>query len=149
MVISQNHGIYSNKKSKYKYSLAVYSEYPGIYNMIEKFYRRIRWGSHNKYFFFLRRGKRKSEFMEWIQEGVGQWNIQEQKCPSFPAQPWEIPKPLFMLQFLAFPNPSLSTFGNHKAPKPFFMLHFQLPKPFLPHSWEPWETPISIFMLYF
>ena len=28
----------------------------------------------------------------------------------------------------------------------FFMLHFCLPKPFPPHSWEPWETPEPLLM---
>ena len=46
----------------------------------------------------------------------------------------------FHASFFAFRNPSHSTLGSHKAPKPLFMLHFSVSKPFPPHSWEPWST---------
>ena len=46
----------------------------------------------------------------------------------------------FHASFFAFRNPSHPTLGSHKAPKPLFMLHFSVSKPFPPHSWEPWST---------
>ena len=46
----------------------------------------------------------------------------------------------FHASFFAFRNPSHPSLGSHKAPKPLFMLHFSVSKPFPPHSWEPWST---------
>ena len=53
---------------------------------------------------------------------------------------WETPKPLLMLHFLhsqTLPTPLLGTMKN---PNPFSCFIFSLPKPFPPHSWEPWST---------
>ena len=64
----------------------------------------------------------------------------------------EAPKPLFMLHFLpsqalptlrlgtmkhALPTPRLWTM---KHPTPFSCFVFGVPRPFPPHSWEPWST---------
>ena len=56
--------------------------------------------------------------------------------------------PPFHVSFSAFRNPSHS-WKPWETPKPFFMLHFSLPKLFPPHSWESWEIPTPVFMLHF
>ena len=69
-------------------------------------------------------------------------------------EPWNTQTP-FHTSFLAFPNHSHSIFGNHKAPKPFFMVRFSpseiFPTRFLeninfPNSYSPFQ-PLSIPLL--
>ena len=83
---------------------------------------------------------------------------------NYSWEPWETPQPPFHASFFAFRNPSHPTLGSHKAPRPLFMLHFSvskpfpphlgtmkhatlfscfilgLPRPFPPYAWEPWST---------
>ena len=75
----------------------------------------------------------------------------------FPPHAWEprSTQPLFHASSLAFPNHFHNTLGNQfepsqalptprlwtmKHPTPFSCFIFGLPKPFPPHSWEPWST---------
>ena len=47
----------------------------------------------------------------------------------------------FHASFFAFRNPSHPTLGSHKAPKPLFMLHFSVSKPF-PDPSQTLPTPL-------
>ena len=85
--------------------------------------------------------------------------LQTEPFPPHSGEPWSTPKPLFMLHFKpaqTLPTPLLglmrnthprfhtsfskTILGNHaKHPTPLCFI-FNLPKPFPPHSWEPWST---------
>ena len=61
-------------------------------------------------------------------------------CMDCSWEPWETPKPLFMLHFWPFQTPPTPLFGAMKHPNPFSCFIFRVSMPFPPHSWEPWST---------